>query len=152
MNRTRLHQVLWVIEAVVGALPGTVFALASVVWFFSLGVSYRSDVMRYPVSVLRVFFPFIAIAIATTMGFLGLWTGVLLGPAGLCRRPRLKRIAILFGCAGILVDVPVLVAYGVMTIRNFDPEQLFMDWMLLGPLIVGIHCFYRLRRYGRNVG
>jgi hypothetical protein len=85
------------------------------------------------------------------MGFLGLWTGVLLGPAGLCRRPRLKRIAILFGCAGILVDVPVLVAYGVMTIRNFDPEQLFMDWMLLGPLIVGIHCFYRLRRYGRNV-
>jgi hypothetical protein len=49
------------------------------------------------------------------------------------------------------MDVPVLVAYGVTTIQAFDPELLFMDWMLLGPLVVGIHCFCRVRRYSLDL-
>jgi hypothetical protein len=151
MSQTRFHQTLWVIEAVLGALPATIYALFWLGWSVWITVVRRSDVLRDPRLLLDLFFPYIAVAIATILGLLSLWTGVLLAPSELGQRPRLRLILILLFCAGMLVDVPFLVLFGVSTLRNFAVEQTLMIWVLLGPLVVGIHCFYRVQRYNRDL-
>ena len=145
MNSKRLYQVLWVIEAVVCALPATVYALLWVMWFIWIGFVYRLDVAKDPVGILGGLFPFIAVALAITVGILGLWTVVTVRPVALLRRPRLVHIAVLSGCVGALVDIPILALFGKVEIRHFEANQLLVDWMLLGPLVVGIHSLYRLR-------
>jgi hypothetical protein len=72
------------------------------------------------------------------MGLAGV--GLTLWPERLHRSPLLKRVAILLGCAGVLAEGLYAAKEGPVAIVT----NAFSLWVVLGPLIVGIHCLYRV--------
>ncbi len=61
-------------------------------------------------------------------------------PEKLRQSPRRKRLAIVFGCAGICAEVLYFVSGGSRDVSS----HFLARWVMLGPVVVGIHCAYRV--------
>jgi hypothetical protein len=141
MNHQRLFGALWVTELIVGLLPAFVTLCAG---FFSYALVVPVLLPHLLTSspdgfvALRTFLLLSGVVIGGILGLTGIWLA--LRPERLHRSPLLKYAAILFSCAGLLAEGLYAATEGTREITS----NVFPLWVVLGPLIVGIHCFYRV--------
>lgn len=67
-------------------------------------------------------------------------------PEKLRQRPQQKRLTIVFACAGLCAEVLYFTSGGLGDVSS----HWLARWVMLGPLVVGAHCAYRL--FGRSSG
>jgi sulfite exporter TauE/SafE len=138
MYRDLLSDAWWMTELIVGLLPA----------FLTLCAGFMSYIIMVPFVVphllertdgfvvLRTFLVLSGMVIGGILGLIGIWLA-LLWPE-LPHRSPLKYVAILFTCAGLLAEGLYVAKEGV--------SNIFSLWVVLGPLIVGVHCLYRVYR------
>jgi hypothetical protein len=138
MNRQRLLAVLWAIEIIVGVLPAIATLGISLVSYLVLLQVVPQLLQRGEMPALRTFL----LASGTILGgILGI-VAILMAyrPEKLRQSPRRKRLAIVFGCAGVCAELLYFVSGGLHDISS----HLLARWVILGPLVVGVHCAYRV--------
>jgi len=136
VTRQRLFSVLWIIELIVGLFPIAMVLLASIPSYILLLTILPKLLLNWDAAALRSFLTIIAMILCGTLGL----TGITIASAERLRRdPRLKRLAVLFGCAGVAAETIYVLNEGFRATAS-NP---FTLWALLGPLIIGLHCLYR---------
>lgn len=138
MNRERVLSILWGIEIIVGVLPAIIV----------LGMGLISYLV-----LLQVVPQLLRSGETAAMGTVFLTTGTMVGgllgvvsilmayrPATLRQRPKRKRLAVVFACAGVCAEVLYFVSGGLHDVSS----HLLARWVMLGPLVVGVHCAYRV--------
>jgi hypothetical protein len=141
VNRQELHSALWIGELVVGLFPGAIMLFGGLIPFlFLLPIFPQVIIDRPDAATVRTF---VAISIRVIGGILG-FTAIFMSfnPVSLRSNPKRKWIAVLFGCFGILAEVVYVTQEGL----NATISNPYVLWALLGPLLVGMHCFYRVFR------
>jgi hypothetical protein len=140
MNRRRLFEALWVMELIIGLLPAFAVLSASLLSYaFLVPILLPHLLTKSPSSTaLRTILLLSGMVLGGIMGLTGI--GLSLWPERLHRSPRLKRTAILLGCAGILAEALYTATDGPRAIAS----NAFSLWVVVGPLIVGGHCLYRV--------
>jgi hypothetical protein len=144
MNRQRILSVLWALEFIVGLIPAVVM----------LGMGFVSYAVVLQV-VPRLLHSGESAALRTFLLATGTIVGGILGIIGILmayRPERLrqnagrKRIAIMFACAGLGAELLYLSNGGLGDVSS----HFLAGWVMLGPMIVGGHCAYRV--FGRASG
>ncbi|MFZ0817296.1 MAG: hypothetical protein WAM78_17370 [Candidatus Sulfotelmatobacter sp.] len=138
MNRQRLLAVLWASELAAGVLPAAIMVIVGLVPYLVTLPAMPSMLLSGDVRVM-----WSAIVLNGTMvgGILGI-VAILMAyrPEKLRANSKLKRRAIVFGCAGVCAEVLYLTSGGLANVRS----NMFARWIMLGPAVVGAHCAYRV--------
>ena len=144
MNRHRLLSVLWGIEIAAGVIPAVVLLTMSLVPYLVTLPAMPSMLVSGNWAIVRS-----AIVLNGTMvgGILGI-TAILMAyrPDKLRQRPQRKRLAIVFACAGLCAEMLYFTSGGLGDVSS----HWLARWVMLGPLVVGAHCAYRV--FGRPPG
>lgn len=132
--------VLWVLEIMVALFPaGLLMVTAGVSYVFLLTVVPKLVQDPNPAAVtlfLRITFMFVG-------GILGLASLVMAFDPDLLRSNlRLRGAAVVFAFAGICAEGVYVLSEGLPATAS----SLFATWAMLGPLLLGIHCAYRVFR------
>lgn len=141
MDRQRLFEALWITELIIGLLPAFVTlsaGLLSYVFLLPILLPHLLTKSLDRAIALRTFLSLSGMVIGGISGLTGI--GLALWPERLRRNPILKHAAILLGSAGILAEGLYAAKEGLRAITS----NAFSLWVVLGPLIVGIHCLYRV--------
>jgi hypothetical protein len=131
---------LWVLEVIIGVLPATI-VLAASLFSYVLLLATVPELLAHPdpgaKAALHTVLLTAGMIVGGTLGLVAI--AMAFNPDELRSRPRMRRVASLFGCAGVVALVGLVVDEG----RRINVYELLV---LLGPLIVGLHCLYRVFR------
>lgn len=144
MNRQRLLSILWAIEMIVGVLPAIVVLGMGMISYLVLLQVVPQLLHSGETAALRTFL----LATGTMVGgILGI-VAILMAyrPDKLRQRPQRKRLAIVFAGAGLCAEVLYFTSGGLGDVSS----HWLARWVMLGPLVVGAHCAYRV--FGRPPG
>ena len=138
MNRQRLLSILWGIEIIVGVLPAIIMLGMGLISYLVLLQVVPQLLPNGETAALRTVF----LATGTTVGGILGVASILMAyrPETLRQRPKRKRLAVVFACAGICAETLYLMSGGMHDVSS----HLLACWVTLGPLIVGAHCAYRV--------
>ena len=137
MQRQRLSSLLWTIEVVLGLLPSAVLLLISMPSYLLL-LTVLPRIVQDHGAALRSFLSITAMFLGGILGLTAI--AMACSPNRLRRSPRLRLLALLFACAGVAAETVCIAEEGF----RVTGSNLFMVWVLLGPLIIGLHCLYRI--------
>jgi hypothetical protein len=141
MNRQRLFSILWAVEFILGVLPAAVLLIVSFVPYLVMLPAVPSMLFSGNGTVVRS-----AIVLNGTMigGILGI-VAILMAyrPEKLRQSPKRTRLSIVFGCAGICAEALYFMSGGLSDVGS----HVFARWAMLGPLIVGAHCAFRVLKH-----
>lgn len=126
-----------VVPAVIVLVIGLVPYLVALPAYFSMFLSGDRAVVRSAIVLNGTMIGGVLGIIAILMAY---------GPEKLRGNPKRKRIAIIFGCAGLCAEVLYFASGGVGDVSS----HLLARCVMLGPLIVGAHCAYRV--FGHSSG
>src|ERR1700730_8856921 len=138
MNRQSTGSILWAIEVIAGLLPAVILLIVSLVPYVVMLPAVPSMLLSRDAAVV-----WSAIVLNGTVvgGVLGI-VAILMAyrPERLRQSPKRKRLAVAFGCAGICAEALYFMSGGLSDVGS----HLFARWVMLGPLIVGAHCVFRM--------
>jgi uncharacterized membrane protein YpjA len=128
---------LFILEAVACLLPAIFSMIASSASYFFLLWTLPDLLMHPQAAVLQTF------SLITAMlggGYLGLFAiGMALYPEVLQRNRTRKKLALVFACAGLAAELLYVHFEGLRHVLT----NAFSIWMLIGPMVFGIHLLYR---------
>jgi hypothetical protein len=135
VNRERLYSLLWTAEIVAGVLPAAGVLVVSL-------VPYVITLPAMPSMILNGFWRSAVVLNGTMLGGISGIIAILMAsrPDRLHDRPKLKRVAIVLGCAGICAEILYLIDGGLRDVAS----HFWAAWVALGPIVVGIHCAVRV--------
>jgi hypothetical protein len=135
VSRERLYSLLWTAEIVAGVLPATGVLVVSL-------VPYVITLPAMPSMILNGSWRSAVVLNGTMLGGISGIIAILMAsrPHKLHDRPKLKRIAIVLGCAGICAEILYLIDGGLRDVAS----HFWAAWVALGPIVVGIHCAARV--------
>ena len=134
-KRENLWSVLWIVEVAVGLLPAGIILLTGVASYLPLLMIASGLVGDRDPVFLKTFFHITVMVVGGMLGLLSI--GMAFDPNRLRRSACLRMMAVAFGCAGILAEILFAQSGG-------GTPNLFRLWVLLGPVLVGAHCAYRV--------
>ena len=136
-EKKNLWSVLWVIEFAVGLAPATAFLYLGGILYAALFTTLPKLLSHPEPAALKDFFRMTVIVVGGGLGLISIVMAF--QPHRLRRRAQLKIVALVFGCAGVLAEALYVQSVGFWVAWNPG-----MMWILLGPVVVGAHCAYRV--------
>jgi hypothetical protein len=138
MNGERVMSILWPIEFIAGLLPAAILIAVGLVPYVVATPAVISLLLKGDTAILKT-----AIVLNGTMigGILGM-AAILMAyrPERLRQNAKLKRRAIIFSFVGLCAATLYLISEGLTNVMS----NVFRCWIVLGPLLLGAHCAYRV--------
>src|ERR1700719_4683052 len=135
--RDKFMTLLWAIAGLIALGPAMCFIFLGIILSFTL----MADLPHALANPDGYTLPFIARtvseAVGGCVGLLAAWMGILI-PKELQIRPNLKRIFLVFACAGVAA------MWGYIPEEGWRHLTLARQWIMLGPVIVGLCGLYRV--------
>jgi hypothetical protein len=144
MNRQRVLSVLWAVEFIVGLVPAVVMLGMGLVSYVILLQVVPRLLHSGESAALRTFLLATGTAVGGILGIVAILMAY--RPERLRQNAGRKRIAIIFACAGLMAELLYFTNGGLGDVSS----HLLAGWVMLGPLIVGAHCAYRV--FGHSSG
>lgn len=137
MERDKLISAVWVIAGLVALAPAMFFILWGILLSLVLLPTLPKTLANPDGYTLPLVARTTAEAIGGCAGLLAAWMGILI-PQKLQRHPNLKRICLVFACAGVAA------MWGYIPEEGWRNLRLVRLWIMLGPVIMGLCGLYRV--------
>lgn len=137
MERDKLISAVWVIAGLVALAPAMFFILWGILLSLVLLPTLPKTLANPDGYTLPLVARTTAEAIGGCAGLLAAWMGILI-PQKLQRHPNLKRIFLVFACAGVAA------MWGYIPEEGWRHLRLVRLWIMLGPAIMGLCGLYRV--------
>jgi peptidoglycan/LPS O-acetylase OafA/YrhL len=138
MNREKALSVLWGLELIIGLGPAVMTLFAGFVSYFALLTRLPQLLHQANPMMLKSFFYITVMIIGGILGFISIIMAA--NPEQLRLRKRRRAITIAFGCAGIAASI----TFFLVDAQGFSSHNPLVYWVAFGPLLVGIHCAWRV--------
>jgi hypothetical protein len=143
-HRATIIQVAWILEIAVGILPAALLTLCGfLICVIGVASIVFGDQLAKDSPCLLVYL------LPALGGILGI-TAILMAtnPVRLRDSARLRRRACWFALGGLCAEVVLVpVTISIATATPWDSSAIFLWWVAVGPLVVGIHAAYRVFRH-----
>jgi hypothetical protein len=137
VERDKLTTAVWAIAGLIALAPAMGFICLGIL----LSLTLLPTLPKALANLDGYTLPFIARTVSEVIGgcagLIAAWLGILI-PQELQIRPNLKRIFLVFGCAGVAA------MWGYIPEEGWRHLTLGRLWIMLGPVIVGLSGLYRV--------